>query len=213
MSALVQHDGLYWPAADRNARPALTAEVAWALPVLLQHVRGRDVIVQAGANVGLYPLALADHFQRVITCEPDPVNFACLQRNLAARDSLGRVTASFGAFGEVAGEGHIIPVEPDNCGAHRIDLVRHGAFPVVSIDSLQLPVCNAIWLDIEGVELLALKGAQCTIERCSPTIAVEDKGHHRTYGIDDGALDDWLEARGYEQVDRVGNDRIFTRTA
>src|SRR5262245_29705696 len=96
--AITQLHGWFWPSDDKTARPVITRDCDGSIRELLRHVPGRDCIVQAGANVGIYPVALSDHFRRVITCEPDPTNFACLVKNLAARDSLKRVTAYDAAF-------------------------------------------------------------------------------------------------------------------
>lgn len=62
---LAQYDGLWWPLDDADARPVIVADCLPSIAVLLPHIIGRDVIVQAGANVGTYPLALTDHFRRV----------------------------------------------------------------------------------------------------------------------------------------------------
>lgn len=207
---IVQHDGMWWPAADTDARPVITADCASDIKALLPHIGGRDLILQAGANVGVYPLALADHFRRVVTVEPDPENFACLWRNLDARDSLHRVEAMWAAFGAEQGSCKIVEVKATNVGAHRVDFAA-GTVPVVTIDHMALPACDAIWLDVEGAELLALQGAEETVERFAPTIAVEDKGLHRSFAVTDGALQDWMAAHGYHQVDRFGRDKIFRR--
>lgn len=208
--ALANYGGWWWPADDFDARPVIERDCLPSITALLAHVVGRDCIVQAGANVGLYPVALADHFRSVVTCEPDPTNWACLHRNLAARDSLNRVSACIGAFGEAEGVCAPLEVQPHNCGAHRVNF-NSGTIPVFAIDSLNLDACDAIWLDVEGSELPALKGAAQTIDQFSPTIAVEDKGLHRAFEIPDGALQQWLANRGYEYVDKIGNDKVFKR--
>ena len=207
---MAQVHGLWWPASDVDARPVITADCAPALRAILGHIRGRSLIVQAGANVGTYALALADHFQTVVTAEPDPLNFACLVRNLEARDSLHRVRAYDAAFGEAPGACAPVEVQPRNCGAHRVEFGT-GPIPVITIDSLNLRACDCIWLDVEGAELPALKGAAATVERFSPLIAVEDKGLHRAFGIADGALQAWLAERDYEQIARIGRDKVYER--
>jgi FkbM family methyltransferase len=206
---IVQHDGWWWPESDRQARPVITRDVAPATKALLSHVAGRDCVIQAGGNVGVYPVALADHFRRVITVEPDPENFACLERNLRARDSLNRIEAVRGGLGESPGACRMVEVEPGNCGAHRV--ASGGSIPLVSIDSFNLGPCDLIWLDIEGAELSALKGAVETIEACSPVIAIEDKGLGDHFGVGSGEVAAWLQARGYAQVDRIGQDKVFRR--
>lgn len=204
-------DGWWWPESDVRARPVITGDCDAAIAELLPHVRGRACIVQAGGNVGVYPIALAKHFDRVVTVEPDPENYACLWRNALAHDAEVRVEARHAAFGERGGTCRVVEVEPNNCGAHRVE--PDGGLVMLTIDSLMLNGCDAIWLDVEGYELPALKGASLTIERFSPTICIEDKGLDKVYGAPPGASVNWLGQFGYRQVGKIGRDRVFTRNA
>jgi FkbM family methyltransferase len=205
-------DGWWWPAIDQHARGVILRDCAAAVSRIAQLAPKHDVIVQAGANVGVYPVALADRFQKVITFEPDPTNWDCLDRNLKARDSLGRIMPFRAALG--AAEGWCMPavVEVANCGAHRVDYRPEGLVSVVTIDSLPLEACDVIWLDIEGPELFALQGAESTIRRFSPLIAFEDKGLGEAFQIPHGAADRFVRDLGYSFVERQGNDSIYRRT-
>lgn len=211
MTDVVQVDGWWWPAADRRARPVITRDVSGAVFDLLKHVQGRDCILQAGGNVGVYPLALADHFRSVVTAEPDPLNLECLRRNLRTRDALNRVDVHPGALGRESGLCAVVEVEPDNCGAHRIE-PSAGAIPVLAIDDLDLWACDAIWLDIEGHELAALQGAVETLREFGPVVVFEDKGLSRAYGVERGEAGRWLESLGYERAGCIGHyDVIYRR--
>jgi FkbM family methyltransferase len=201
------HEGLWWPDADKRARPILTREVQPAMEWVLRHVEGRDMVIQAGGNVGLYPLALSDVFENVITAEPDEDNFQCLEANLRARMN---VYALRGAFGDEAGGCHSVVVEPDNCGAHRID--KGGETPLVTIDALAISDCDLIWLDVEGYELQALHGAANTLKTFSPVVVTEEKHHGLRYGYEDAAIADFLHSVGYALADTRANDRLYRRT-
>lgn len=212
MDAIVKHGEWWWPLSDIDARPVIERDCEAAIKALLPHIAGRDLIVQAGANVGLYPVALAVYFKSVITAEPEPTNFECLKRNSHGRDPKSRITALYAAFGETLGECQPLVLEARNCGAHMVTYGK-GEIPVWTIDELELTACNAIWLDLEGSELFALRGAGQTVAKFSPTIAVEDKGLHRHFNIPDGELQAWFRERGYEQVARIGNDRVYRKPA
>lgn len=214
---ITQIDGWWWPAIDKHARGVILRDCTEAVAKIAQLSFRHDVIVQAGANVGVYPVLLTDHFQKVITFEPDPTNWDCLTRNLAARDSLNRVSAFPDALGAKAGWCRPVAVEVANCGAHRVDYLDEavpvaGSSMVITIDSLDLPACDVIWLDIEGPELFALQGAESTIRRFSPLIAFEDKGLNEAYQIPHGATDSLVRDLGYSFVERLGNDSIYRRT-
>jgi FkbM family methyltransferase len=208
MSAPELRGGWWWPAADKVAEPVIQRDCDGAVAALLEHVQGRDCIVQAGANVGVYPVALAEHFARVVTAEPDADNRYCLLMNLAARDPDRRIEARAVAFGADFGLCRVVQVAADNCGAHRI-ATGGGAVAVVPIDSLELTACDAVWLDIEGHELPALTGARTTIERFRPVIAIEEKGLGAAYGLAPQAAGDWLSGLGYERVARIGRDNVY----
>jgi hypothetical protein len=73
------------------------------------------------------------------------------------------------------------------------------AIQKISLDALALPRVDMIKLDIQGMELEALEGAQNTIERSHPIILVESvkAGRER--------LRAFLDERGYKVVDAGPN--------
>ena len=187
-------DGLWWPDADKRGRTAIVPQCREAVPVVLSLVSGRSVCVQAGGNVGTYPLALAEHFDRVVTFEPDPDNLACLRRNVTASN----VSVFHAALGEAEGRCAMQIIEADNCGAHKVGPGDDA--DVMTIDGLGLDACDLIWLDIEGHEAEAIRGAKVTIERFRPMIVLEEKG-----------LGPRASLPGYSVAGRIGNDTIYRR--
>lgn len=186
------YDGLWWPDMDVRGRPAIVAGAVEAIPLVLSLLPRRGVCVQAGGNVGVYPVELAKHFGRVITFEPDADNFACLVENVKAEN----VTMHNAALGEVQGRCAVRVFERDNCGAHM--MTDGDAVDVLTIDGLGLSECDLIWLDVEGQEAAALRGAAQTIERFRPLIVCEEKG-----------LGEPVSLSGYNLIDRIGNDNIY----
>lgn len=203
---MIERHGFFWPDDDRDGHAVIPFECEPAITHLMPYISGRDCIVQAGANVGVYPVRLSALFGEVVTVEPDRANFGCLMANLG--DTTGiNIDARFAAFGEEPGDCRIVEVRPGNCGAHRIE--PGGSIPVLTIDSLGLdPDC--IWLDIEGYELHALKGARATIERCGPVICVEEKGLAASYGERPEDLAAWLSQFGYTRRARIGRDNVYS---
>ena len=169
-------------------------------------------MIQAGGNVGLYALWFAHYFQKVVTFEPDPANWACLVRNIEGLDGFARIDARHAAIGDAEGQCAVIEVEAGNCGAHRVNATEKGAIRMLTIDSLNLNACDGIFLDIEGYELQALRGAIKTIEQFSPVIALEMKRLADVYGYSDQDTHDFLTGMGYDQASSCGNDRLYVRT-
>lgn len=205
-------DGWVWPIVDVRGWPVIREEVAH-FPEILAHVPAdrRRVAVQAGGNCGLMVRPLVEAFDMVITFEPDPLNFVCLQANVP--DAIS-VNACLGA--SLANVGML--ASPDNCGMRRVMTDaemggREGAAVVMTIDN-----AVAIWaddcpsllmLDVEGYELHALRGAAETIARCKPVIVVELIGQAAVYGISDEEIVGWLGERGYVCKAQVMRDCVF----
>lgn len=142
-------------------------------------------VVQAGGCSGLWPLALAAHFAQVVTFEPEPANFACLRANVA---SAPNVSAFDYAIGDTRGMVGVTRPKAQ-AGLWRVD--GEGEIPMVTLDEFvgDLPV-DAIVLDVEGHEVLALRGAERLIETHRPLLWFEYLNHR-------SAINDFLAAHDY----------------
>lgn len=203
---MIRHGDFWWPDDDTDAHGVILADVETSIPRLLEHVKGRHQIIQAGGNVGVYPAALLKHFLTVLTVEPDAANLECLRRNMETTHRGTWLHTHHAAFGEDEGNCRVVEVHKGNCGAHRVE--ARGDVAMITIDSLEMePDC--IWLDIEGFELFALKGAEQTIRQFRPVICTEEKGLGTAYGVRPEAIQDWLGGLGYRRVDRIGRDTVY----
>jgi FkbM family methyltransferase len=207
MEQLETRDGFMVPKTDRVCFPA----VVKTLPDLQQAIDlcpKRRVAVQAGGNVGVWPVRLACHFDVVHSFEPDPLNFRCLVMNaplnvicqqaaLVARPSMGCIGLSY---------------EEGNIGATETSYALPiRTIPTITIDSLSLDYCDLIYLDIEGDEAGAFEGAVKTIRRHQPVIGFEDKG---VKGSMPGALVERLARDfGYKVAARPNRDVIMVPVA
>jgi FkbM family methyltransferase len=160
--------------------------------------KGQALAVQAGGHAGLWPKRLANSFERVVTFEPEPALFQCLQRNCEHYPQVEAYQKAVGAF---AGWVKLRPSV--SAGSWRVD--NAGTFPCeqVTIDSLDLPACDALFLDVEGYEVEALKGADQTIDKYRPVIQVEQLPRAAE------AIKRHLGKAGYRLVERVHYDCIY----
>lgn len=199
---MMQHDGFYWPAGDDHCHKVIHGETG-DIDEALAFVNRFDVAVQAGGNVGVWAALMAQRFKTVWTFEPDPANYACLVENVPA--NVRHMNAGLGNKADKVG----MKLFPDNCGAHYVS--GSGDIEIVTIDSLNLPACGYLCLDVEGYEPKALHGAVATIERFRPVIQMEEKGlSERYYGIRSGAAERWLvREHGYHIAKRVRKDVIL----
>jgi FkbM family methyltransferase len=131
--------------------------------------REGDVVVDIGAGIGEFTLWCADNGARIVAFEPDPLAYACLDRNTASYDG--------------------VSIFPYALWKERVDLRLHGALDTREssliedgraesrnvdveawpLDQLpfmaQLPVIDFMKVDGEGVEPEILAGAARTLRR------------------------------------------------
>ena len=200
-----QHEGWAVPDADQCCIQAALAEVC-DLGASLDLCKQFRTAIQAGGNMGVYPMALSQKFDRVYTVEPDAANFEALAINTVNQP---RVVIRRAAFGQDHSKAAIDQIYPNNAGAHQI---KEGAeFDVLPIDSLGVTDCDLLQLDVEGSEHQAILGAIATIEASWPVITLELKGLGERYGYTDEDTINLLADMGYRITDRVNRDVIFTK--
>lgn len=163
----------------------------------LNNTKGRDIVVQAGGNCGLYPRLFAQHFKMVYTFEPDPLNFHCLVNNC----QLDNVVKINGALGKDNSMVRMKRISMSNVGMHQVVTDGECLVPQFTIDQLNLPACDLIQLDVESYESAVLFGAIKTIEKYKPTISCE-------HGSAGGVVE-LLAPLGYNAVATIGADTVF----
>ena len=161
----------------------------------------RDVVVQAGGNMGMYPRLLSDMFRVVYTFEPDPVNFHCLVAN-CQRDNIIKINGALSYKKEMLSVSTAPFLDWEtNYGVRTVVPDQLAYVPTFRVDDLPLTNCNLLMIDTEGYELNILKGAVQTIEKFSPVIFAEYAEPCIPF----------LQAFGYEYIDRSAGDLIFVR--
>jgi FkbM family methyltransferase len=195
-----------WPPGDEHAQAHITA----GLPLLLDAIglcTQRRHAIQAGGCVGLYPLALAEHFGRVDTWEPSTVNLPYLKRNVAG---VSNIYLHEGALTDDVTQHWCMQHFAANCGgSHLVPFVHELVAPYRGDDYGWQDV-DFVQLDVEGHELPALLGLEQTLLRCRPVVQIEEYGWGAPrYGYAQDAARKWLEARGWRQVLASESDRVL----
>jgi FkbM family methyltransferase len=205
--AVCRHGALWFNTADTYIGRSLEkyGEFSELEVALLQQMAvPGSVIVEAGANIGALTVPLARAAGpdgRVIAFEPQRVVHQTLCANVAL-NGLSHVDCRRAGVGAVAGTIRVpnVPADrPENFGG--VSLGRAGdasgtdsfdTVPLETVDGLALSSCRLLKVDVEGMELDVLRGAERTLRELRPLVYVENDRTENS-----PALIDHLLQRGY----------------
>jgi FkbM family methyltransferase len=207
-----RHGSLLHNPQDQTIGASLSEYGEWAEEelFLLSHLIERDhTVLDLGANVGTHALAFSRFVApagRVVAIDAQPVAFRLLTLNLLMNDVSGAipicavVSNTSGSrlvaldtpqlqrnLGSTTFVGSNTPV----CG----ELASSGVsvpVAVTTIDALRFDRCDLIKIDVEGMELEALKGAEATLCRFTPVLYYE-----QVYAANFGEIFSYLRGLGY----------------
>lgn len=197
---------MIWPSDTRESQKEYCLVRAPHADLAISLCEQHRTAVQAGGLTGIWPMRMAEHFERVFTFEPEPITFACLEKNCADVPNIEVRKEALGA-------------RRGRCAMKRRSLSSHTVIDgdscdVVPLDELGLWNVDLLQLDVEGYEFEALKGAEQTIEASHPIIQLELRNFTTKYGSSDEEVRAWLGTLGYRQVAQVpGSDFIFRHDA
>ena len=145
-----------------------------------QIVKPGMLVVDVGANIGAHTVFFAKAVGpggRVLAIEPQRILYQILCANLAL-NVVGNTFVQQAGLGSAPGT---IQVPPINYGGNfNFGGVSLGAFqggelvPVITLDSLALPSCHLLKVDVEGMEREVLQGAREALTRHRPLLYVEN---------------------------------------
>jgi FkbM family methyltransferase len=184
--------GVPLSAPDRVASWDITKQIAdgeYAYPGMMP--QKNDVVVDVGANIGVFALWAARRGAAVTSYEPGPETFDCLVKNTAGRAVqvihaavVGRCpperTARLYLHGERSTRNTLLGQE---IGSGE-ELMRYVVVPAVSIDDVLVRPCDLMKVDCEGGEFDIFSDVEDRVLRRARRIVLE---FHRTAG-DPGVL-------------------------
>jgi len=153
--------------------------------LLLSALRPGATVFDVGANIGLLsvPLLATEPDLRVISVEPSPHTFACLQRTVTGSVWRDRWTAHAVATGDHEGRIDFFCADPA-LGAfdgvrdtHRAGPTTKVTVPLTTLDKLWIdagrPDVCAVKIDVEGAEAATLRGALALLRATRPLVLLE----------------------------------------
>jgi FkbM family methyltransferase len=174
-----------------------------------------ELFLDVGANLGLYTCVLGRHHAvpRIVSFEPDRLNFERLSANLKLNKLEQLVEVHQAGAGAKAGTATLVPAGANNRGVSRIetsatDRQEGYEVKVVALDDIVRLHGSRIAakIDVEGHELEVLTGAAQLFTRNGGFAQIEahtDK--------DAGVIKELMAAFGWRFVERYGLDVRFEK--
>jgi FkbM family methyltransferase len=164
-----------------------------------QMLRPGMTVVEVGANIGALTVVLAQAVWpggTVRAFEPQRIVFQTLCANMAL-NNITNADCRQAAVGRAPGNLYVPPLDysqTNNFGGLELSRTPQGErVSVVTLDSLNLPLCTLLKIDVEGMEQEVLEGARATIGRCQPVLYVENDRPEKS-----AALVRLIASLGYE---------------
>jgi FkbM family methyltransferase len=205
-----RHGSLLHNPHDQTIGASLNEYGEWAEEelFLLSHLIERDhVILDLGANVGTHTLAFSRFVGpagRIIAVDAQPAAFRLLTLNLSMNDVSWAIPIC-ALISNTSGNRLVVMDSPElqrNLGSTTFvgntpfsgEQARGAVFvpvAVTTIDALKLERCDLIKIDVEAMELEALKGAEATLRRFTPVL------YYEQYAANFGEIFSYLRDFGY----------------
>ena len=141
-------------------------------------------ILDIGAWVGTWSMAMNKFCSRVVAFEPDSLHYQCLVKNVS--DDIETHQLAVGA------EEKLISLSEDNFTQSK-RIIGEGSIPMTTIDNLKLDDVDLIKIDVEGYEMEVLKGAKKTLENVQ-YIMIELNNNTKKYGSSNIAIEKYINS-------------------
>jgi len=174
---------------------------------VMEYVRHRRTAVDVGAHVGLWSWNLAHEFGEVYAFEPVAEHRECFRRNVPP-DQFPHVHLRAMALGDKPGNVHM-KTESGSSGNTQV-AGQGGDVLLERLDSLGLSNVDLIKIDVEGMELSVLRGAEETIKSSWPVVCVEQKGTMALrFGLPQLGAVSFLQKMGYTLGKEISGDYLL----
>jgi FkbM family methyltransferase len=159
-------------------------------------------ILDIGAWVGTWSMAMNKFCGRVIAFEPDSLHYQCLVKNVTDDVETHKLA--------VGSEEKLISLSEDNFTQSK-RIVGEGSIPMITIDNMKLDDVDLIKIDVEGYEMEVLKGAKKTLENVQ-YLMIELNNNTKTYGSRNIEIEKYIQSLGFRLLISHWPDKVFYRT-
>jgi len=193
------HYPVAWTHYNRTFRKHHFEPEYWLIPLFC---RSDKIVVDVGANMGIFAFAMLRYSRQVIAFEPNTDLWPFLRRFLSDKVRLEDAALSSGPgqaeFRVVADNTGVATIETKNplSMIDRPETIATRSVATRTLDSFALSDVSFIKIDVEGHEEAVLAGALRTITENRPVVLVESEERHNPGAP--GRVAAWFSALDYD---------------
>ena len=158
-------------------------------------------ILDIGAWVGTWSVAMNKYCGRIVAFEPDPLHYECLIKNVPDDVETHQLA--------VGQQQKMISLSKDNFTQSK-RVIGEGTIPMITVDSLKMDDVDVIKIDVEGYEMEVLKGALETL-KTTKYLMIELNNNTKKYGSNNIDVENYLKELGFKVLMNHWPDKVFHR--
>jgi len=161
-----------------------------------------NLIVDIGAWCGTWSLSMNQFAKNIHCYEPNKLHYECLSRNLSIHSHVRLYNQAIGN-----NDGFVNLTEESATQNTRV-LLEEGKTKINKLDSLDLQGVDFIKIDVEGLEMQVLKGAERTLENVE-YLMIELNGNSERYGNSKKDIKKYLKSLGFKVLIKMWPDIVY----
>ena len=161
-----------------------------------------NLIVDIGAWCGTWTLSMQQYAKNIYCYEPNKVHFECLTRNLSMHENVRLYNQAIG------NEDGFVKLTEETATQNTRVLLEKGQTKIDKLDSLNLQGVDFIKIDVEGLEMEVLKGAEKTLQNVQ-YLMIECNGNSERYGSSKRDIKEHIKSLGFKHLMKKWPDIIY----
>ena len=163
-----------------------------------------DLIIDVGAWCGTWTLSMRQFAKNIHCYEPNNLHYGCLARNISAYDNIESYNQALGN-----NDGYVKLTQESATQNTRV-LLENGQTKINKLDSLGYNAIDLIKIDVEGLEMEVIKGAEKTLKNVE-YLMIELNGNSEKYGSSKRDIKEYLKSLGFKVLIKTWPDIVYCK--
>ena len=163
------------------------------------------MVLDIGAWCGTWSMAMQKYADQIFCYEPNKTHFECLIKNVGHHEQIKLFNH---AIGNQDGK---IRLTNETATQNTRVLLEKGETVISRLDSLNISDVDMIKIDVEGLEMEVLKGAENLLKNVE-CVMIELNNNSKKYGSSNTRIEKHLESLGFDILIKTWPDIVYRKT-